>query len=161
MLGLKNDIPQNKIRCYVLSFSVGAVVYPILELLYRMSTHFTMVLMGGIIIYHINTSLKNERLITKALMSAIIITLTEFLSGIYLNVILKLNVWDYSTLPFNVLGQICPYFSFIWFLIAIPSHKLCDIIDKHLYPFLDGNIFFIKHTKEVNYRGKAQKTEEE
>lgn len=162
MPGLKNSIPQNKIRCYVLAFSSGATIYPILEILYRMSTHFTMVLLGGIcgiIIYHTNIALKDEKLITKALMSSILITITEFISGVFLNLILKLNVWDYSVLPFNLLGQICPYFSLIWFLIAIPSHKLCDMIDKHLYPNLNGNLFFINHTKEVESRGKTQKTE--
>jgi uncharacterized membrane protein len=123
-----------------------------------------MLILGGIcgvIIYRVNSTLKNERLLTKALMSAFFITFAEFISGIFLNIILKLEIWDYSMLPFDILGQICPYFSFIWFLIAIPAHLLCDMIDKYLSPYLNGNLFFIASTKEVNNDGKEQEIQEE
>ena len=151
MSGLKNNIPSNKIRCYIMVFSIGAAIYPLLEILFRNRTHFTMSILGGIcgiIIYRVNTTLKNENLFTKALLSSILITLAEFISGIFLNILLKLNVWDYSLLPFNLLGQICPHFSFVWFLLALPVHRLCDIIDIHFLPYLNGNLFFIKGTKE-------------
>lgn len=164
MSGLKNNIPPNIIRCYIMIFSFGAVVFPLIEILYRNHTHFTMSILGGIcgiIIYRVNTALKYESLFTKAILSSILITIAEFISGIFLNIILKLNVWDYSLLPFNLLGQICPRFSFIWFLLALPSHKLCDVIDINFLPYLNGNLFFISSTKEINYSGKAQKTQKE
>ena len=164
MQGLKNTIPPSKIRCYIIAFSLGAVIYPVLEIIYRSRTHFTMSILGGIsgiIIYHVNRTLKSERRLTRALVCMIFITLTEFISGIFLNVILKLEVWDYSTLPYNLLGQISLIFSFIWFIIAIPALYLCDLIDKYFFPILNGNLFFINSTKEANNRGKTQKTKTE
>ena len=41
----------------------------------------------------------------------------EFLSGCVLNLWLCLDVWDYSGLPGNVLGQICPAYGLLWFLL--------------------------------------------
>ena len=36
---------------------------------------------------------------------------------VLLNLWLGLGVWDYSELPGNVLGQICPAFGLLWFLL--------------------------------------------
>ena len=41
------------------------------------------------------------------LICSIIITAVEFTSGLILNVWLGLGIWDYSNMPFNILGQIC------------------------------------------------------
>lgn len=49
---------------------------------------------------------------------AIIITALEFIVGVIVNLILKWNIWDYSMLPFNILGQISLPFSLIWFLLS-------------------------------------------
>ena len=29
------------------------------------------------------------------------------------------NVWNYSLLPGNILGQICPLFTLLWFLLCL------------------------------------------
>jgi uncharacterized membrane protein len=51
-------------------------------------------------------------------MGSIIVTILEFIAGCILNLWLGLNVWDYSDLPFNILGQICPQFTFLWLFIS-------------------------------------------
>jgi uncharacterized membrane protein len=62
------------------------------------------------------------------------ITLIEFIAGCILNLWLKLNVWSYSDMPFNILGQICLPYMFLWFLIS----PLCIITDDYLrYLFFD------------------------
>ena len=163
MQGLKKNIPAPIIRSYIFAFSMGAVIYTLLETLYRLRTHFTMCVLGGIcgvIIYHINRTLKSERFITKALMSTILITITELISGIFLNVILGLKVWDYSSLPLNFMGQICPHFCIIWFIITVPSLWLCNVIDKYLSPHLDGDLLFINFKKEADKRGSSKKIQE-
>ena len=49
-----------------------------------------------------------------------VITAAEFAAGLVLNVWLGLGVWDYSGLPGNLLGQICPQFWALWCLLAWP-----------------------------------------
>lgn len=76
---------------------------------------------------------------------AIIITLLEFITGMIVNVKLGWNVWDYSNLPFNVLGQICPFFFIAWYYIS----GLAIIIDDYLrYWFFDGEKPHYKLIKE-------------
>jgi len=38
----------------------------------------------------------------------------ELAAGLVLNVWLKLGVWDYSALPWNLWGQVCPQFAAAW-----------------------------------------------
>ena len=41
---------------------------------------------------------------------------------------LGLHIWDYSSLPFNLLGQICLPFTVLWFFLAL----LCIFVDDWL-----------------------------
>ena len=45
---------------------------------------------------------------------AVLVTATELIAGLILNVWLGLGVWDYSDLWGNLWGQICPQFAAIW-----------------------------------------------
>lgn len=116
-------------RCYLI-FLIGATGYCLLELLWRGYTHPAMGIAGGICligIYYINIFLGNHSRFLRAVICSIMITATELLFGIILNQILNLDIWDYSDLPFNFMGQICIQFSIAWFLI---SYVLIFIIDK-------------------------------
>ena len=37
-----------------------------------------------------------------------------------------MNVWDYSDRKFNLMGQICPLYSALWFLLCIPVNRLTE-----------------------------------
>ena len=50
----------------------------------------------------------------QALACAILVTAVELAAGLVLNVWLRLGIWDYSHLPFNLMGQICLQFFFVW-----------------------------------------------
>ena len=52
-------------------------------------------------------------LLWQSLIGSVIITACEFITGVIVNIWLGLGVWDYSTLPFNILGQ-------IWFTVFTP-----------------------------------------
>jgi uncharacterized membrane protein len=52
------------------------------------------------------------------LIGMLIITYFEFITGCVLNIWLGWGIWDYSNIPGNILGQICPVFSFLWFWIS-------------------------------------------
>ena len=92
-----------------------------------------MTLTGGsciTVMYMWNELLASRPAPLKWLVGAVSITLIEFVVGCVVNLLLRQNVWDYSNLRFNLLGQICLSFSAMWYLISIPAFSLCDIIKK-------------------------------
>lgn len=54
----------------------------------------------------------------QSLCCATLVTIVEFIAGCVINLWFGLNVWDYSELPGNILGQICPQFFLVWLLIC-------------------------------------------
>ena len=62
------------------------------------------------------------------LVGGTVITTVEFVSGCVVNLLLGWNVWDYSQLPLNVLGQICVPFYFVWVLLSLVGIVLDDMI---------------------------------
>lgn len=102
-------------------FVIGGTLYCLLELLWRGYTHPSMALAGGIcvlLIDFIRCRFSGKSRFSRAFLCALAITATEFLFGIFLNVFLHLYVWDYSDRFLNILGQICPLYSFLWFLLS-------------------------------------------
>lgn len=117
---------------YLFLFIIGGVVYYSMEMLFRGYSHYSMAILGGICF--IACGLLNEllswdtSLLLQGLIGSGIITVLEFLIGVLVNMILHLNVWDYSNMPLNVLGQICLPFSLLWVIIAIGAIILDDYI---------------------------------
>ncbi len=113
-------------------FVIFGITYIIIELLYRGYSHWTMFILGGVC--GICVGLLNEFLSwnmpiwLQACFGAKIITLLEFICGVIVNIVLKWEVWDYSNMPFNILGQVCPQFMLMWFVIA----HLAIIVDDYL-----------------------------
>ena len=59
----------------------------------------------------------------QALCCAALVTAVELAAGVVLNLWLRLGVWDYSHLPGNLWGQVCPQFALLWWglcLLFIP-----------------------------------------
>ena len=103
-------------------FLLGGVIYPCIELIWRGHTHISMAILGGLAtvsIVWVDGILKKGLFLQKALLSAVIITQLEFIFGVILNLHLKLGVWDYRDQAFHLAGQICPLFSFYWFLLSL------------------------------------------
>ncbi len=106
----------------ILVFILGGAAYAMIEVLFRGHTHWTMVLTGGacvLTLYMLSGWLVTVPLVIGALAGATIITFYEFCVGLIVNVRLGWGVWDYSDMPCNVLGQICPTFTAIWFLLCL------------------------------------------
>lgn len=122
---------------YLFLFLVGGAIYCVIELLYRGYTHPSMYILGGLCF--IVCGLFNEifewdtPLLIQMLLSSIAITDLEFITGIIVNLILHLNVWDYSNLPFNLLGQICLPFCIIWFFLSLIGIVLDDYLRYYFF----------------------------
>lgn len=115
-------------------FFTGSIVYPMMEIFCRGKTDFSMALAGGVCLCLINnvcnSKLKEKPIAVKCFAGSGIITAVEFLVGVFVNIILKLDVWDYSHLPLNIMGQICLPFSVLWFFLTIPAMQICVGYDK-------------------------------
>jgi len=112
-------------------FLSGGVIYNLLELLWRGYSHWSMTIAGGlccIIIHFINQKWIKKNIFFRCLIGCAVITAVEFAIGIIVNRILMLNVWDYSNMSFNVLGQICPVFSLLWFVLSFPICYFSNVI---------------------------------
>lgn len=116
---------------YIMSFAVGAIGYGLAEVLFRGYTHWSMALAGGtvLVLFTLINQSRNIPLLIRCLLGMIIITSIEFGIGMLVNVTAGWDVWDYSDKPFNIMGQICPQFSAVWFLISIPAFRLSSFIE--------------------------------
>lgn len=124
---------KNKIYKNILLILIMGVIYFCLEILWRNFSSPWMVLVGGVCSYLIGKlneqPLFFERNMWQQCLTGTIITLSiEFISGMILNVWWKLNIWDYSDLPFNLYGQISLYYAGLW-MILMP---LCIYVDDCL-----------------------------
>lgn len=110
----------------IVIFTIGGCLYVLVELLYRGYSHLSMYFVGGccyLLIDLLNETIFDWEtpLIKQMVISSVIVTVVEFISGLILNVWLGLGVWDYSNLPLNVLGQISLPFMIAWFFLALPA----------------------------------------
>lgn len=103
---------------YLFLWSLGGCIYYGFENIFRGFSHWTMFILGGIcflFIYIQEVVMKfNDSLAVQLLRCIIFVTATEFITGIVVNKWLRMNVWDYSELPFHLFGQICIPFTIIF-----------------------------------------------
>ena len=117
-------------------FMVMGCIYTNIELVYRGYTHPSMIVVGGlcgVLIGLINNIAPNEKLYKQCLISMVIVTCVVFISGYILNIKMGLNIWDYSDLPLNFMGQISLLFSVFWFFLSIIAIWLDDYLRYKFY----------------------------
>ena len=115
---------------------VGGTAYYYIEILARGFSHWTMFIVGGIcfiLIGIINEITPKMSLLKQMLLSAVIITVVEFIAGCILNIWLEMNIWDYTDEIGNIFGQICPKHMCYWFLLSSVGIVLDDYIRHFLF----------------------------
>ncbi len=126
---------------YASVFSLGGSVYMLLEILWRGHTHWSMGICGGICflgIYIFNMIFHNTSTFGKCIFGSIFITVNEFITGCIVNLALGWNVWDYSNLIFNIMGQVCLIYSLLWFMLSLPAFYIASLIRKKVFfPFTE------------------------
>lgn len=129
---MKKEVIYRRVKKYALCFGIGAVGYAAIEVIWRGYTHWTMVIAGGlcfIIFSVVEEYFHGRSLPFKAAVCALGVTAVELIFGVVFNLIFKMGVWDYSHIPLNFLGQICPLFSLMWAGIAIVFLPLAEVIN--------------------------------
>lgn len=127
---------KNALKMLVLLL-IGGTIYFCIEMLWRGYSHISMFFVGGICfiaIGAINEYIPWEMgLIQQSIIGACLVTGIEFVSGLILNIWLGLGIWDYSNLPFNIMGQICLPFFFAWIALSCVAIVLDDYLRYWLF----------------------------
>ena len=126
----------NRFLKYTFLFLTGGFAYGGIEILSRGYSHISMLFAGGICFVLIGSL--NEvypwdmAIISQMAISAGIITIVEFCSGLIVNVWMGLHVWDYSDKPYNVMGQVCLLYTNLWFFLSLFAILLDDYLRYYL-----------------------------
>lgn len=115
---------------YAFLFWFGGSTYVTFEVFFRGYSHWTMFLLSGILFLYIDTlnEIWDWNIVTQTLCGTLSVVVAEFLAGCVLNLWLGLNIWDYSDMPLNLMGQICLPFAALWIPIVVLAIVLSDVI---------------------------------
>ena len=128
---------MKRINKTVILFTMGGLIYVLIEFIWRVmmdkpQTHWSMFIVGGIAFLAIGSI--NECFDWKTpiwlqtIIGTICVLIIEFVSGCIINLWLGLHVWDYSNMPFNLCGQICPQFTVAWAVLV----TIAIVVDDYL-----------------------------
>lgn len=111
-------------------FLTGGFLYHIIKIIFRSKTHWSITLLGAVcflFLGFIHESFpKNTPLWKQIFLGACFITFLEFCTGCIVNRWLKWNVWDYSGMSGNILGQVCAPYFLLGLLISLTGIFLDD-----------------------------------
>lgn len=97
---------------------------------------------GGLILYlifKINMGISSIYLdvFLKVLIAAIILTAIEFIGGFISLKVYHNRLWDYRDKKFNIMGLVCPKFSFYWAILSLAFYLLVyswlDTFTSYIY----------------------------
>lgn len=121
---------MKQILKYMALLITGGVLYIVIEFLWRGYSHWSMFFLGGVCFVClglINEDIPWEMpLWQQILIGVCIITILEFVVGCIVNLWLGWNVWDYSNLTGNFLGQVCPQYIVLWIPLCLVAIILDD-----------------------------------
>ena len=148
---------REMIKLFLL-FLMGGTIYFAIEVAFKGDSHWSMFIVGGmafLLIGGINNYFDYDMPLTQQMLcSAIIITFLELVSGLIVNVWLGLNVWDYSNIPLNFMGQICLRFFLIWYFLSLAGILLDDFFRYRMFGEDKPNYVLFRR-KEKRYVPRA------
>ena len=143
----------------VMLLVIGGATYAIIEIIWRGYTHWTMAILGGfmfLLLGGLNEWFPWEMpLALQSIIGALLVTASEFFTGLILNRWLGLGIWDYSAIPGNILGQICPQFVFAWMGLALVAILVDDWLRYWLWAEPRPHYTFFKkghHKMNISYK---------
>lgn len=119
------------VRTHLELTAIGGFGYNLIEILWRGHTHWSMFLLGGAcfeLMGCVHRRMTRTPLALRGAVCALGVTALELLCGCIVNLHFHWDVWDYSSRPFNILGQICPLYTAFWYflgLAAAPIYRGC------------------------------------
>ena len=126
--------PMGKVGCRVLSMLLwffGGTLYFLLEVIFKSVTghperiSWTMLVVA--ILLTIPVERAGEQLPWEVpLWLQALVTAVELAAGCVINLWLGWDVWDYTAMPGNLWGQICPQYSAIWWVLCLVFIPMFD-----------------------------------
>ena len=117
---------------YISLFLFGGLLYYSLECCFRGYSHWSMIITAGSSFIYIGLLNEitpwDEPLITQFLKAWVFTLTAEFITGCIVNLWLGWNVWDYSNLPGNILGQTSWQFALLFAPLCLLGIFLDDYI---------------------------------
>lgn len=110
----------------------GGSTYCALEVIWRGYSHWTMLVLAAVVF--IIVGLLNEvwswqtSIALQVAAGTALATALEFITGCIVNLWLGWDVWDYSDMPGNLMGQICPQYTLLWAALVLVAILLDDYI---------------------------------
>ena len=138
---MKTPVGKRLFKAVIL-FLIGGALYLLIEAIWRAvthahPTHWAMLIVGGnafLLIGAINEYFPWDLSIwVQCLIGGLLVTLVEFVSGLILNYQLRLDIWDYSGMPLNLMGQICLPLSVAWVGLSLLGILLDDFLRWQLF----------------------------
>lgn len=139
---------------YILLCTFSGYIYVCLELIFRGRSDITMmfcasicvipmILLNNLFTYEIDVSLQ-------IILCSVFASCIEYVFGIIFN--RDFHIWDYRNMPFNLNGQICLPFSFIWMIVAAIVIPLMDWIDWKVFNYKKDTKPYYKILGKVIWR---------
>ena len=126
---------MKKLLIHIPITAIGGLTYMGIEILWRGHTHWTMGVLGGVcfaLIGLLDEVQDHPPMLLQMVQGAAIVTALELLVGLVVNRWLGWNVWDYSDMPGNLWGQVCPQFAAAWLVISWAAVKVENWMHKWL-----------------------------
>ena len=87
----------------------------------------------GALIMLLCLSFLKERIVILFIAAFFVLSIWEYLVGLFLEKVFKTKYWDYSHLKFNIHGRVCLKNSLFWGLLGV-------IFVRYMHPFIDGYV---------------------
>lgn len=116
-------------------FLLGAFLYGLVEIVWRGYSHWTMMVAGGlcfIVFAKIDERFSSVPLLYKCIMGSAFITSIELVFGVIFNLFFKMDVWDYSNVPINFMGQVCLLYSVLWGYLCSLAIPFSGLVKRKL-----------------------------
>ena len=124
---------MKKLLQHIVIAVIGGLTYMGIEILWRGHTHWTMGVLGGVcfvLIGLLDEWQDHPPLWLQMVQGAAIVTALELITGLIVNRWLGWNVWDYSDMPGNLWGQVCPQFAAAWLVLSWAAVKLENLMHR-------------------------------
>ena len=124
---------MKKLLAHIPIAVIGGLVYMGIEILWRGHTHWTMGVLGGVcfaLIGLLDEVQDHPPMLLQMVQGAAIVTALELIVGLIVNRWLGWDVWDYSDMPGNLWGQVCPQFAAAWLVLSWAAVKLENLMHK-------------------------------
>ena len=134
---MKNLEIQKLIYEPMFFMGLGGSVYYGVEVLFRGFSHWSMFLLGGLCLIFCTKQGQwthwMDPLWKQMLRCMVFITSCEFTTGLLVNKVFHWQIWDYSEMPGQLLGQICIPFSLIFGFLSLFGSYLGGYLSYFLY----------------------------